>query len=858
MSDDHKSISSVLGDAQRLIESGEVVAAFKVLQDVHKVAPTNLAVLSKMGEILVKNGQIDDAIRIYDHVLMLAPEDVETRITLVSLLHKKGLHQRVLTHANFLIEKDPGNPHWYTMPAYICHSVGDLKNARYYIDLGTRNASHGIDFQSGKRHSLPDEARAERDRAAEKNAKAFTRGLLRRGPALATWSAVVEDDGRVGLRGASRGLAGTWRVKFEIVGFDKENAFSLATEATGRRARGIRQWWGTVDKLEAGKTYACRLTATKGKRVIDGGVKKFSMPCHGPPVAETGPATPLGTDGATVNGTVGGSHLPTRYWFAWGATADRLTNKTPSRFLPPGRTLRVRDALYHGPRNWLLYSLESLLQPYPGKHADDDAPDFLLRLFTPFGKDRNHLSGVGVAELVCGWDCTAQPRSDLGIRHAGDFLDFRDAEVEFTVDFSNLDAKDYLLSFWLHTYIGTSTAAISTAGQSAHLAAPWGLTGQLVDTAGLVGPAMHTIRFSLPCRSDAWTYAGNNVPEQGAWAGRYTYHPLHDTLADHRGNMVLIFLFGHERELPEGSFDIATATLRCRNHSLLAPGMPARLVAWPATAFTDPGVLTNGRIGDRDHFWCSEPKPRKPQDFVWDLGLETSVEFLRIRQNPLFPARRIEVWGANDKKFTRLWKTELSPEVPTGTKDDPTASRILPRPAMVRLLKLRIISGYKDAFWGLDAIEVFGQGADPRPEREPCTLCEDLTGLEPGQTVYYQLVAENRAGNHKGMVCSFVIPPDRIPIIHSAHVFRHRLGKTMILVRMTAMGEPTTLVGRATDDAGNTLDCPPRDAGNEQTPRHITCNVAGVMPGGRYRLELTAENVAGRSAPVTVVWETPA
>src|SRR5262245_28369561 len=64
------------------------------------------------------------------------------------------------------------------------------------------------------------------------------------------------------------------------------------------------------------------------------GVAGLSEANAAPPTVATGSASPLGTDGATVNGRVHPHGIPTRYWFEYGPTAA-YGARTEPRDLPP-------------------------------------------------------------------------------------------------------------------------------------------------------------------------------------------------------------------------------------------------------------------------------------------------------------------------------------------------------------------------------------------------------------------------------------------------------------------------------------------------------------------------------------------
>ena len=62
------------------------------------------------------------------------------------------------------------------------------------------------------------------------------------------------------------------------------------------------------------------------------------------PEAISGDATPVGREGLTLNGSIGGSTLPTRYFFRYGTTPENLDRTTSEQDVPPGRLPAARGA----------------------------------------------------------------------------------------------------------------------------------------------------------------------------------------------------------------------------------------------------------------------------------------------------------------------------------------------------------------------------------------------------------------------------------------------------------------------------------------------------------------------------------
>lgn len=478
-------------------------------------------------------------------------------------------------------------------------------------------------------------------------------------------------------------------------------------------------------------------------------------------------------------------------------------------------------------------------------------PDLVLTITTPFGKDRNHMNGIGVADLVMGWCSTIENPEEPTGEYPGRTLDLRDAEVELSLRCCALDPRDFYFASCCQTYLDTAYVDYMDDCST------WSLTGQMTDMQNLSNNRWHTLRYHFRNDTAVWTYAGNNPYESGEKANRYAYRHIGDVLSNHRGNIAFWFVFGNKRDTYERDLDVYSIALRYRDGFFLSPGWNARLISWPVGCVIDPSWLTNGWRGNPDQFWMSGPNPEVPQEFVWDFGKEVSLESIRLHQNTLYPAKDLELSGAMDReRFEPICAITL-PRKEGQEAANSRTFRLLDAPVTLRYLKLGIISGYQPEFWGLDAIEVFGDAGPLSPEVEPCSVSEELGGLEPGKTLYYQLVAENEAGTTYGDIRSIELPVDSRPVIHWAKVLKQEPGKVTLLVRLTAMGHETQLRGWFENQDGEVIEGPSLAAGCQPVPKHMTYIVSCPDKCAQWQGYLLAVSDVGESAKIEVKWKIP-
>jgi len=599
--------------------------------------------------------------------------------------------------------------------------------------------------------------------------------------------------------------------------------------------------------------------------------KKTPKPVNTPPEPISGDATPVGMEGLSLNGSIGGTNLPTRYFFRYGTSPANLDGMTAKQEVPPGRHGRTIDT---GTNTFSRISSFGYTIDFEelggGKAATIPGPatQAVMQLEDPFGKDRNHINGIGIIDLVFSWSHILQVRDRVGDEYAGDSypqkiypgesLDLRDAEISAVLRSNDFDVRDFRFVAWFHANAGTALVPDQMEDM-----APWALTADMKNNQIIADGKWREHTFTFRSDSNDWSFSGNNIEEKGSEIGRYLYHPIGESLRQNRGgNICLAFVCGNDVDTPVGKIELASLSLRYRSQSLLGPGFGGEWIDAPDKG-SDASALTQGWIGNEEYYWQSAAKPKAPQEFTWKFADKATVESVRLHQNHHWPAKEVEVLiSTNGKKFTPLWKAELrkdaagfvvGPEDAQGADPKNLASIHIPaKPVKASYLKLRILSGYKSKHWGLDAIEVFGKGPRPIPEIEPCSVSEDIAGFKPGTEVFYQLVAENEKGVSEGEIKSLVLPADNKPIIHWAKVLERTKDKATIVARVTAMGSFTELTGVLGNSKEKTVSEASATAGKWPTPRHVTLSMGGLTARRKFKATIKAVNEAGESTPMAL------
>jgi hypothetical protein len=605
-------------------------------------------------------------------------------------------------------------------------------------------------------------------------------------------------------------------------------------------------------------------TRGEAKRYVTSGATGLS------PTAVTCAGEPIGLNSVALNGTLSGFNIPTRYFFRYGMSPEKMEKTTLPCEMPAGVFASVCDGGVNLFRRMLCYaSSVQFIEADAGNANANPASAVAMKLEWPFGKDRNHLDGIGVIDLFLGWQNPAQSRGVVegietptpvypSLTYCGEETDLRDAQLRVTYRSSDLNPKGFLPVAWLHGRTGTA----AFPDEWDDLAA-WAVTSDRMASTFIADGEWHDLEFNLPAHSSDWTFCGSNIEEMGGGMARYTYAPIQEVLRSNKGgNVCIAFVHGHDLDTPEGAIDISEIEMRYRSRSLLGPGQGAELVCAPDAGAATAGCLTNGSIGDIAQCYIVDMDKQNPIEMIWQLRDTASITGFRIHQCALAPAKNVELAGSSDGEyFSPLWSGELDmvPENPAYWGECSQNSKLLRAIVLeekheIRFIRLRILSAHMGSVVGLDALEVFGDGLPFIPSEEPFTLSEKIDDVDPGKTLYAQLVAENERGVFEGDVVEVVRPETGVPYIVSASLAAGDGGAAVLAARAIAMGKPAHMYISLISDDGGDVCTQETSIGQWLVPRDVRVRITGLRSGARYTGTCWAENKHGRSETVSLVY----
>lgn len=581
----------------------------------------------------------------------------------------------------------------------------------------------------------------------------------------------------------------------------------------------------------------------------------------GPPRGYTLPGEPIGIDGVSLNGCLVGFTQPTRYYFRYGFEASQLNQTTVTRNMPAGLYGRVRDTAENLFRRISANTSQLTFAPADIPKRSSAFPKLAMNLSWPFGKDRNHRDGIGVIDLLLGWNTHAQRRGRIdGIEEPATYpsvdypwegIDLRDARVGLWYRADDLDPKAFEPVIWIHGRTGTASFPEQDNDRCA-----WAVTAPKLADEFTVDGDWHTIDYVLPGTSTDWTFCGSNVEEMGEGMRRYTYAPIDRIQRDNKGgNVCVAFVGGDELEAPDGSIDLAELQIAYRSWSMLGPCQEATLISGPEEA----ACLTDGTLGDVEHHWLTDLENGEPIDLVWRLRGDALLTCFKIHQNVSAPAGSVAIAVSEDgETFTDVWSGTLDevPADPAAWADAVNSNALIrvvvpEKPVRAHFVRLSILSGQRADTVGLDAFEVFGCGLPPVPSPSPFTFSEAITGLAGTGPVYAQLVAENEVGVFEGEVVEIDRPASEVPHILAAQVLDRGDEAATASIRAIGMdtGAKLKLTLRAEDADDVTVGLV--RISEWHVPADNRVRIEGLEPGVEYTCDCVAENMHGRSDTFT-------
>ena len=213
----------------------------------------------------------------------------------------------------------------------------------------------------------------------------------------------------------------------------------------------------------------------------------------------------------------------------------------------------------------------------------------------------------------------------------------------------------------------------------------------------------------------------------------------------------------------------------------------------------------------------------------------------------------MEVHGQDDKGAWRLlWALEMA-DCRADTSQQPYAYTEIDDAAPVVGLRLTIFSGHYTERYGLDGIEVYGEGAVFTGDGMPCTISEEVAGVTPGADLHARLVLSDGEKKVCGDVVSISMPAARAPRLVEATPLQRVGNPNCIAVRGNAMGLETELETKLQLNSGQIVTVSNLYFGCQPTSRHIYVNLPETLPVEAGVVRITARNIEGESA-VEIPW----
>tara|TARA_B100000965_G_scaffold403079_2_gene430424 strand:- start:227 stop:2443 length:2217 start_codon:yes stop_codon:yes gene_type:complete len=501
-------------------------------------------------------------------------------------------------------------------------------------------------------------------------------------------------------------------------------------------------------------------------------------PPAGPRSVETAAAVEIGNSGATLSGRLANVQPNSRYWFEYGPSPNHLSEKTELAPVP-------------GPLNARL-SVDPILSGLKGRYYasklqwTDESADALV-LASPFGKDANHISGIGFLDLVFGiWHNSNYP---IGPQELSDWetTDLRDARIDLDLWTDQFDGKDFRYC------IGVGNGETY-----------WGLTGTQID----LNPAPETGSVSVSFRLSAdpvnWTFFGSNSREQIDSADRYGYAPLDNALSMNRGNIVFAGMFGNWRDTPTGYLGLKQLTLTYRDRNLLHQDNGAELIASPLSLtrpICPPERLTDGCRGRLGDSWYFAGRSDGPLTFEWQLPVPEDIRTLVLHQDWVMPVASCRITLTADDGEAHSWDISLA--APTDPFNDPLINKLqLPGGKKFTNISLDLLSGHTPDGIALAAFEAFGEGScSATDEPVSVTVSTDIGNLAEGTRVHYRLCHVDEETVIKGDIAELSLPDGSSPVIHDLSLgSSSATDRASIGVRANAMGFDAALEWRVNGD----------------------------------------------------------
>ena len=555
-----------------------------------------------------------------------------------------------------------------------------------------------------------------------------------------------------------------------------------------------------------------------------------------PPDVKPGSPTLLGITGMSVNGQVHSHGLPTTWYVEYGPTAS-YGNKTEARTIPPKLAAHYRESWDEGWNGWNSWCPKRLKFPAGGMKNGYISYEGSPR------DDHNHDDGVGTVHLtpyMYPGSISLSPSAPSAYLAAGD-PDFRDAIVKQSVRGRNWKPNGTELIWWSQAQSNIEANPDDMTLSPDHKHPNWSYTGKNLTDLLSTGQ-WETAEYRLLNDTNNWSYCGNNNGEE-----RYdAYWSIDETQRHLNLDLFHMVMFVDPHNRPTGAIDFDEFEVVYHNYSLVYGTNGGKLISAPRNSADSPAKLTDGWRQGAGRMWKSTANPAGPQEFVYELAKQVTIEKLQLHQHTEWPSQEVEVLVSDDGT---IWQPLFHGEVPETHPAGANYAFLLKKrlSAKAKQVKVRILSGYKPLHWGLGEIELFGSGADYLPDDDWFHVNVDLLDLRPGATIHYRLVTTNTKGTTPGPDQHFTLPTNTKPRVMTGTASRIQNGTAKVEGRLNPLGKKTQFYFEFGPTKGYGQKTSPRYGGLQITPRLGFETLSGLKPGAEYHYRLVAVNETGTS-----------
>ena len=148
-----------LAMAERAVADNQLQKAEGVLRAQIAIAPGDILAIRLLGDVAARMGRDEEATSLFQQALAIEPDFHAARLDLVMALNRRELPDQALSHANRLLEGEPGNPAYRTQLAQTQCKLGDYAAGIETYDGLLREFPSQASLWFNRGHALKTEGR---------------------------------------------------------------------------------------------------------------------------------------------------------------------------------------------------------------------------------------------------------------------------------------------------------------------------------------------------------------------------------------------------------------------------------------------------------------------------------------------------------------------------------------------------------------------------------------------------------------------------------------------------------------------------------------------------------------------------